>query len=100
MTSRTSVSPRSKTDWIILDSSDSMTLEAAAMSTSSRTSTSDANGPSAKPRPGVTALPRTMSSLGRGPRRVVSRTTGPADASAMASARWRPSVRGPTPMRT
>ena len=61
ITSRTRVSPSSKTEWIICRSPDSMTLLASARSTSSRSSASDANGPSLKPRPGVIALPTRIS---------------------------------------
>ena len=68
ITSRTEVSPSSKTEWIILRSPDSMTLDASAMSTSSRSSVSVENGPSLKPRPGVSALPTRISSRGSGPR--------------------------------
>ena len=57
ITSRASVSPSSKTEWIIRLSSDSITRLASARSTSSRSSASEANGPSRKPRPGVSALP-------------------------------------------
>jgi hypothetical protein len=100
MTSRTTVSFRSKTDWIMRDSSDSMSELAAARSTSSRTSTSDANGPSRNPLPGVSALPSTISSRGSGPSSLVAPMTGRADASAIRSAFWRPRVRGPTPIST
>ena len=100
MTSRTTVSFSSNTDWIIFDSSDSMSLLAAARSTSSRSSTSEANGPSRNPLPGVSALPTRMSSCGNGPSSRVAAITGAADASAIRSAFCRPSVRGPTPIST
>ena len=67
ITSRTIVSPSSKTEWIIARSPDSMTWLASARSTSSRSSASEENGPSLKPRPGVMMLPRTISSCGSGP---------------------------------
>ncbi len=86
MTSRTTVSLSSNTDWIILDSSDSISELAAARSTSSRTSTSDANGPSRNPLPGVSALPTTMRTLGSGPSNQVAPRTGRAEASAIRSA--------------
>ena len=66
------VSPNSKTEWIILRSPDSITAEASARSTSSRSSVSVENGPSRKPRPGVIALPSRISSRGIGPRIRVS----------------------------
>ena len=46
MTSRTTVSPSSKTEWIISRSSSSMTSESPAMSSRSRSSDSVWNGPS------------------------------------------------------
>ena len=79
ITSRTMVSPSSKTEWIICRSPDSMTLLASARSTSSRSSASEANGPSLKPRPGVSALPIRISSRGSGPSTVVNAISGPAD---------------------
>src|SRR6478609_8107051 len=100
ITSRTKVSPSSKTEWIILLSSDSITLEASARSTISRSSASDENGPSEKPLPGVIALPIRISSRGRGPSTRPRPSTAPADANEIASARCRPMVRGPTPTTT
>ena len=100
ITSRTRVSPSSKTEWIIWRSPDSMTLLASARSTSSRSSASDANGPSLKPRPGVIALPTRMSTLGSGPSTLVNAISGPAASSAMRSECCRPTVRGETPMTT
>ena len=47
MTSFTSVSPSSNTEWIIFDSPASMSSCFSAMSTRSRSSASVANGPSA-----------------------------------------------------
>ena len=79
ITSRTIVSPSSKTEWIIARSPDSMTWLASARSTSSRSSASDENGPSLNPRPGVIRLPTTMSSWGSGPRTRVNSTMRPAD---------------------
>ena len=67
MTSRAIVSPSSKTEWIIWRSPDSTTPRSSAMSTSSRSSTSEENGPSRKPRPGVIVLPMRMSSVATGP---------------------------------
>ena len=66
ITSRAIVSPSSNTDWIICRSPCSTTPRSSAMSTSSRSSTSDANGPSRKPRPGVIALPNRISSEASG----------------------------------
>src|SRR3990170_2953370 len=79
MTSRAMVSPSSKTEWIIFRSSDSITADASAMSTSSRSSVSVENGPSRKPRPGVMALPIMIRSFGNGPRIRVSAHSGDAD---------------------
>ena len=79
ITSRTRVSPSSKTEWIICRSPDSMTLLASARSTSSRSSASEANGPSLKPRPGVIALPTRISSRGSGPSTLVTAISGPAE---------------------
>ena len=62
MTSRAMVSPSAKTEWIIWRSPCSTTPRCSARSTSSRSSTWVANGPSGKPRPGVTALPMRISS--------------------------------------
>ncbi len=73
------VSPSSKTEWIIRRSPDSMTADASARSTSSRSSVSVENGPSLKPLPGVIALPSRISSAGIGPRMVVTKDIGPAD---------------------
>src|SRR5690606_13206543 len=100
ITSRQMVSPSSKTEWIIFRSPSSMTSEAVARSTSSRSSVSVANGPRRKPRPGVIALARTMSSCGSGPRTFVRIRTGPAVAVAIAAPCWRPRVRGATPTTT
>ena len=52
ITSRAIVSPSSKTEWIMSRSSCSTTPRCSARSTSSRSSTSVANGPSRKPLPG------------------------------------------------
>ena len=78
MTSRANVSPSSNTEWIIWRSPSSTTPDVLAMSTSSRSSISDENGPSRKPCPGVTMLPITMSSRDSGPSRVPSARTGAA----------------------
>ena len=78
ITSRTSVSPSSNTEWIILRSVSSTTPLVLAMSTSSRSSTSEENGPWRKPLPGVTALPIRISSLVSGPSSVASARTGAA----------------------
>ena len=99
ITSRTMVSPRSKTEWIICRSPDSITSLASARSTSSRSSASVANGPSVKPLPGVSALPIRISSRGNGPSTVVTATSGPASAQATRSACCRPRVRGATPQK-
>ncbi len=100
ITSRTIVSPSSKTEWIICRSPDSMTLEASARSTSSRSSASEENGPSEKPRPGVIALPTRISRRARGPSTLVKRISGPEESSATRSECCRPTVRGATPMTT
>ncbi len=76
ITSRAMVSPSSKTEWIIFRSPDSITADASARSTSSRSSVSVENGPSRKPRPGVIALPIRISSRGSGPRTVVTTVSG------------------------
>ena len=78
ITSRTSVSPSSNTEWIILRSSSSTTPLVLAMSTSSRSSTSEENGPWRKPLPGVSALPMRISSRVSGPSSVASARTGAA----------------------
>ncbi len=98
ITSRAIVSPSSNTDWIICRSSCSTTPRCSAMSTSSRSSTSEANGPSRKPRPGVIALPNRVSSEASGLNIRPSSRTAPAPASATRLKCWRPSVRGPTPI--
>ena len=82
MTSRAIVSPSSNTEWIMLRSPDSTTPRSSAMSTSSRSSTSEENGPSRKPRPGVIALPTRISSVATGPSTRPSTRTTPAVASA------------------
>ena len=97
ITSRAIVSPSSNTDWIICRSPCSTTPRSSAMSTSSRSSTSDENGPSRKPRPGVIALPNRVSSEASGLKTRPSTRTAPAPASATAFGCWRPIVRGPTP---
>ncbi len=100
ITSRTVVSPSSKTEWIILRSPDSISADASAMSTISRSSVSVENGPSRKPRPGVIALPTRISSRGNGPSTEVNTARGPAESVATVSACWRPRVRGATPITT
>ena len=94
------MSPNSKTEWIILRSPDSMTADASARSTSSRSSVSVENGPSRNPRPGVIALPSRISSRGIGPRIEVTDEIGPAVARATRCECWRPRVRGATPITT
>ena len=94
------VSPSSKTEWIIRRSPDSITADASARSTSSRSSVSVENGPSLKPLPGVMALPSMISSAGIGPRIVVTSDNGPAESSATFTSCWRPTVRGATPIAT
>ena len=94
------VSERSKTEWIIRRSSLSMSEEASARSTSSRSSVSVENGPSVKPLPGVIALPSRISTRGTGPRTRVTHVSGPAENRATDSECWRPRVRGATPMTT
>ena len=97
MTSRTTVSPSSKTEWIISRSPASISAVSPARSTRSRSSASDSNGPSRKPRPGVTALPSATSSRASGPSTRRSQTSTGAATSATRSACWRPRVRGLTP---
>ena len=84
ITSRAMVSPSSNTDWIICRSPCSTTPRSSAMSTSSRSSTSEENGPSRNPRPGVIALPNRVSSEASGPNTRPSTRTAPAPASATA----------------
>ena len=100
MTSRAMVSPSSNTEWIIWRSPDSTTPRSSAMSTSSRSSTSEENGPSRKPRPGVIMLPTRISSVATGPSTRPSSRTTPAVASAVAVGVLAAEVRGPTPTST
>ena len=67
ITSRTRVSPSWKTECTIRRSSSSISDSFSARSTSARSSASEANGPLRKPLPGVSALPRRISSCGIGP---------------------------------
>ncbi|CAM5254699.1 hypothetical protein SANTM175S_01934 [Streptomyces antimycoticus] len=67
ITSRTRVSPSSKTEWTMRRSSSSISDSCSARSTRARSSASEANGPLRKPLPGVSALPRRISSGGMGP---------------------------------
>ena len=62
ITSRAIVSPSANTEWIMSRSPCSTTPRCSARSTSSRSSTWVANGPSRKPLPGVNALPIRISS--------------------------------------
>ena len=94
------VSPSSKTEWIIFCSPASISAEASAMSTSSRSSVSVEKGPSRNPLPGVSMLPIRISSRGMGPSTLVTQVSGAADHSATRSLCWRPRVRGATPMTT
>ena len=100
ITSRTVVSPSSKTQWIILRSPASISADASAMSTSSRSSVSVENGPSRNPLPGVSMLPMRISSRGIGPSTVVIQLSGAAERSATRSLCCRPRVLGATPMAT
>ena len=100
MTSRAMVSLSSNTDWIISRSPCSTTPRCSAMSTSSRNSISDENGPSRNPLPGVMALPSRISSEDSGPKIRPSARTAPALRTATRYGCWRPRVRGPTPTRT
>lgn len=100
ITSRATVSPSSNTEWIISRSESSTTPRSCARSTSSRSSTSEVNGPSRKPWPGVIALPITMSSRDSGPSTEPSTRTGPATIIPTRYGCWRPMVRGPTPIST
>src|SRR5215471_12091434 len=97
MTSRTIVSPRSKTEWIIARSPGSMTRRSSSRSTRPRSSSSDSPEPSRPLRPGVSTLAAATSSRGSGPS---ARTTGASTlAAAPASCRsyWRPRVTGQIP---
>ncbi len=101
MTSRTIVSPSSKTECTIRRSSSSMTIDSStARSTRSRSSASDANGPSRKPLPGVTALPMRIRIFGSGPRIAASGGSTAAATRPMAPTCCRPTVRGETPTMT
>ena len=60
ITSRTTVSPNSKIEWISSRSSVSISASSAATSAIERISCSVTNGPSARPRPGSTMLARPM----------------------------------------
>ncbi|ARZ70211.1 hypothetical protein SMD11_4614 [Streptomyces albireticuli] len=100
ITSRTSVSPSSKTECTMRRSSSSISDSFSARSTMARSSASEAKGPLRKPLPGVRALPMRISSCGTGPmiRARGSRTY--AAAVAVFSGCWRPMVRGETPTAT
>ena len=100
ITSRAGVSPNSNTDWIIRRSSSATTPRCWAMSTTSRSSISEANGPLRNPRPGVIALPISTSSRLIGASSTEIACSGSAASSAMVYAFWRPRVRGPTPIAT
>ena len=100
ITSRTMVSPSSKTEWIILRSTASITSDSLARSTRSRSSFSDANGPCRKPRPGVTTLPTRTSRPATGPSSVVPARRAGATTRPTSSGCWRASVRGLTPTTT
>ena len=67
ITSRTIVSPSSKTEWIMARAPGSITWRCSSRSTRPRSSSSVPNA-SRDPRPGVSTLPRASSSRGRGPR--------------------------------
>jgi hypothetical protein len=100
ITSRTSVSPSSKTECTIRRSSSSISDSFSARSTSARSSASEANGPRRKPLPGVSALPMRISSDGIGPMIRASGSSTYAAAVAVFSGCWRPMVRGETPTAT
>src|SRR5574341_147820 len=79
ITSRTTVSPNSKMEWIISRSSSSMTSSRSASSTMARSSSSETNGPVLRPLPGVMTLPMPISRRVSGPStgsRVSHQTTG------------------------
>ena len=100
ITSRTMVSPSSKTECTIRRSSSSISDSDSARSTAARSSASLANGPRLKPFPGVSALPSRISSPGTGP---ITRASGSRTydaAVAVFSGCWRPMVRGETPTAT
>ena len=100
MTSRAIVSPSANTEWIMSRSPCSTKPRCSARSTSSRSSTCEANGPSRKPLPGVNALPIRISSDASGFRtRPSQRTIGAANR-ATVYACWRPIVLGATPTTT
>ncbi|KIX78662.1 hypothetical protein SF12_07935 [Streptomyces sp. MBRL 601] len=100
ITSRTRVSPSSKTECTMRRSSSSMSCSFSARSTSARSSASLANGPCRNPLPGVRALPSRISSLGIGPMIRASGSSTYAAAVAVFSGCWRPMVRGDTPTAT
>ena len=101
MTSRTSVSPSSKTEWIISRSPASMSSLCSAMSTSSRSSASEANGPSRKPGPGVSSVADEDEQPRERPEHAGQRGEHRARRRARSrSACCRPRVRGPTPTAT
>ena len=97
ITSLTRVSPSSNTEWIIFDSRASITSFASAMSTRSRSSASEANGPSENPRPGVSAFPSRIISCATGPSTVVSSETRGAKDLMIRSGCCLPIVLGATP---
>ena len=100
MTSRAMVSPSAKTEWIMSRSSCSTTPRCSARSTSSRSSTWVAKGPSRKPMPGVNALPMRISRVASGPSARPNHSTVGAASRPTEYACWRPIVRGPTPTTT
>ena len=63
ITSRTTVSPNSKIEWMSWRSSTSIDSSSAATSAIARRSSSVTNGPSLRPRPGSRTLPRPISAL-------------------------------------
>ncbi len=100
ITSRTRVSPSSKTWCTIRRSSSSISDSFSARSTIARSSASEANGPLRKPFPGVSALPMRISSCGMGPMTRASGTRTYEAAVAVLRGCWRPMVRGETPTAT
>ncbi len=100
ITSRTMVSPSSKTECTIRRSSSSISESCSARSTSARSSASEAKGPSRKPLPGVSALPSRISSRGIGPRIRFSGSSTTDEAVATFIGCCRPMVRGETPTAT
>ena len=100
MTSRTRVSPSSKTEWIIFRSPGSMTRRRSRRSTRPRTSASDASWLSLALLAGVMRLAIAVDSQDSGPSSRDSGCSTAAAASATRSVYRRPMARGTTPITT